>query len=84
MSTEPTSAEVRDLRALLTTVLDAITLPHDDPAYDRRFLERASWARTVREALDEDPADLAWNVSFLRARLDAEEKKAAERKDGGQ
>ncbi|MEU7384751.1 hypothetical protein AB0A91_33220 [Streptomyces sp. NPDC042207] len=71
--------EVRALRALLTTVLDAITLPYSTPDYEARLVERAGWACTIRAALDEDPRDLAWNVDFLRAKLDAEEKKARRR-----
>ncbi|MFJ2568159.1 hypothetical protein ACIO02_35440 [Streptomyces sp. NPDC087568] len=72
-------AEVRDLRALLTVVLDALTLPHDVPDYEARILDRAAWARTMRAALDEDPRDLGWNVDYLRAKLAAEEKTARRR-----
>ncbi|MGW5126702.1 hypothetical protein ACWEQ7_22130 [Streptomyces sp. NPDC004069] len=76
--------EVRDLRALLTVVLDAITLPYGTPNYEARLESRAGWACTMRKALDEDPRDLAWNVDFLRAKLDAEGKKATQREEGGQ
>ncbi|MFB6617003.1 hypothetical protein ACFC5H_09165 [Streptomyces rochei] len=79
MSTKPTPDEVRDLRALLTAVLDAITLPCDAPGYEARLVERAGWALTVRKALDEDPADLGWNVDYLRQKLAQEETKAAKR-----
>ncbi|MFI1287439.1 hypothetical protein ACH4VM_02825 [Streptomyces sp. NPDC020792] len=72
--------EARDLRALLTVVLDAITLPHDTPDYEARLVERAAWACTMRAALDEDPRAIGWNVDFLRAKLAAEETKAAERR----
>ncbi|MFJ4550333.1 hypothetical protein ACIP4X_14065 [Streptomyces sp. NPDC088817] len=68
--------EIRDLRALLHTVLDAITLPYGTPNYEARLDDRADWARTMRKALDEDPRDLGWNADWLRSKLDAEEKKA--------
>ncbi|MFJ2733703.1 hypothetical protein [Streptomyces sp. NPDC087317] len=75
----PSPDEVRDLRALLTVVLDAITLPLGTLNYEARILDRADWASFMRKALDEDPRDLGWNVDFLRAMLDAEEKKARRR-----
>jgi hypothetical protein len=63
------SDEVRDLRALLEAVCDALTVPGRDPL-DRRLVDRAMWARTtIRGALDEAPEDLAWNVGYLRRKL---------------
>lgn len=81
MSHKPTpSTEVRDLRALLGAVLDALTLPHDLGDYDARVLRRASLARVVaREALAEGPGSLGWNVDYLRKQLDAEQTEADER-----
>jgi hypothetical protein len=79
--TQPTpSTEARDLRALLEAVLDAITLPFDAYDYDRRILDRTSWVRsTVKGALAEDPAELGWDVDFLRGKLAAEQAEADER-----
>jgi hypothetical protein len=72
--------EARDLRALLSAVLDALTLPFDTPDYERRILDRAALARTtVGPALAEAPADLGWNADWLRSKLRAEETQAAER-----
>jgi hypothetical protein len=80
MTEKPTPAEARDLRALLEVVLDAITLPFDAYDYDRRILDRTSWVRsTVKGALAEDPAELGWDVGYLRDRLAAEQAEAAER-----
>ncbi|MEU0041041.1 hypothetical protein [Streptomyces sp. NPDC006333] len=81
MTEKPAPAtQVGDLRALLEVVLDAITLPFDARDYDRRILDRASWARsTVKGALEEDPADLGWNVGYLRGQLEAEQARADEK-----
>jgi hypothetical protein len=78
-STDP-SAEVLALRALLEVVLEAITLPSAAHDYDQRVLDRTLWVQaTVKGALAEDPADLGWNVDYLRSKLDAEQAKADER-----
>jgi hypothetical protein len=78
--TEKTTSEAQDLRALLEATLEAITLPYSVHDYDRRMRERASWVRTtVRAALDESPADLGWNVDFLRKRMTTEQAEADER-----
>jgi hypothetical protein len=62
------------LRTLLSVVLEALTLPYDAPDYDRRLLERAATARVViHAALDEGPADVAWNTDYLRSKLTAEQ-----------
>jgi hypothetical protein len=67
------SAEARDLRTLLEAVCEALTVPGDD-IDDRRLADRAIWARTtIRGALDEDPADVAWNADYLRGKMTAEE-----------
>ncbi|MFE7803332.1 hypothetical protein ACFU51_01395 [Streptomyces sp. NPDC057430] len=61
------------IRELLAAVLDAIDLPYDADDYDRRIAARAELAVVVaRAALREDPADIAWNVDYLRAQLAAE------------
>ncbi|MFE4409065.1 hypothetical protein [Streptomyces sp. NPDC056821] len=68
------------VRDLLAAVLDALTLPYDTPDYDRRILDRAALARTVAmSALAENPADLGWNIDYLRGKLRAEQAEAAER-----
>ncbi|MFF1732037.1 hypothetical protein [Streptomyces sp. NPDC058247] len=73
MSTDP-------IRELLDVVLDALTLPYDAPDYDRRILDRAATAHTVaRATLDEDPADVGWNVDYLRQKLAAEQTAAEAR-----
>ncbi|MFD3614469.1 hypothetical protein ACFWWT_04300 [Streptomyces sp. NPDC058676] len=81
MSRKPTpTTEVRDLRAFLEAVLDALTLPYNLDDYDARVLRRAALARVVgREALAEAPGGLGWNVDFLRKKLDAEQTEADER-----
>ncbi|MDK1348272.1 hypothetical protein QNO09_34350 [Streptomyces sp. 378] len=62
-----------ELRALLDSVLDALTLPHDLDDYDARILRRAGLARVVvRCALDENPANIGWNADHLSAQLVAE------------
>jgi hypothetical protein len=72
--------EARDLRALLEATLDAITLPYGAHDYDRRMRERVGWTlATLKGALAEDPADLGWNVDFLRGKLTAEQAEADER-----
>ncbi|MEV8031408.1 hypothetical protein [Streptomyces sp. NPDC086182] len=74
------NTEVAALRALLDAVLDAITLPSGSPDHDQRLLNRALWVRaTVKGALAEDPADLGWNVDYLRSKLAAEQARADER-----
>ncbi|WP_326659586.1 hypothetical protein [Streptomyces sp. NBC_00385] len=64
-----------DLRALLDTVLDAIDIPFPatggdlDKFYallDRRVILAVG---TARGALAEAPADIAWNVDYLRRKL---------------
>lgn len=71
-ATSPSNA--RDLRNLLEAVLEALTLPYDTPDYDQRILNRAAEARVIATAaLAEDPADIGWNVDFLRAKLTAEQ-----------
>lgn len=76
----PTPGDARDLRNLLEAVAEALTLPYETPSYDARIIDRAGWAlTTIRGALAEDPADIGWNVDYLRARLASEEKQAAKR-----
>lgn len=61
-------------RQLLQAVLEALTLPYSAADYDRRLSERASWARTVLDAVVTDPAeDIAWNAAYLRRKMRAEE-----------
>ncbi|MFD8028970.1 hypothetical protein ACFV3F_09435 [Streptomyces sp. NPDC059717] len=67
------SAETQALRELLEAVYEALTVPDDDLT-DRRLVDRALWARvTIRGALDEDPAELSWNVGYLRNKMSEEE-----------
>ncbi|WP_409473817.1 hypothetical protein [Streptomyces sp. HC307] len=67
------SDEVRDLRELLSAVVEALTVPGDDIS-DRRLVDRALWVRTtVRGALDDDPSDIGWNVGYLRRKMAEEE-----------
>ena len=42
------STEAADLRALLATVLDAITLPYDTDDYDRRVLHESGIRQVVQ------------------------------------
>ncbi|MCP3769513.1 hypothetical protein [Streptomyces sp. MAR25Y5] len=71
------------VRDLLAVVLDALTLPYDTPDYSRRILDRAAEARTVAvAALAEDPADIGWNVDYLRSKLAAEQADAKRRDNG--
>ena len=79
---EPTTnpGDARDLRNLLEAILEAVTLPYEGTDRARRMETRADWVRaTLRVALQEDPASLAWDADFLRGRLRAEESEAAER-----
>ncbi|RMB81296.1 hypothetical protein [Streptomyces shenzhenensis] len=78
MTKTPTpSTEARDLRALLETVVQALTLPYDLDDYDARILRRAGLVRVlVREALAEQPGNLGWNLDYLRNQLNAEQAKA--------
>ncbi|MDX2696857.1 hypothetical protein [Streptomyces ipomoeae] len=74
------STEATELRGLLTTVLDALTLPYSAADYDKRLLDRAALVRTiVGAALAEAPADLGWNADYLRQKLAAEQAEADER-----
>ncbi|MCM1976802.1 MULTISPECIES: hypothetical protein [unclassified Streptomyces] len=84
MNRKPTPAsEARDLRALLATVVDALTLPYDLDDYDQRLLRRAGLVRVlVSEALKENPDSLGWNVDYLRTKLTAEQAEQAERGEG--
>jgi hypothetical protein len=81
MTKKPTpSTEARDLRALLATVVDALTLPYDLDDYDQRLLRRAGLVRVlVSEALKETPDSLGWNVDYLRTKLTAEQADADKR-----
>ncbi|MFI2431967.1 hypothetical protein [Streptomyces sp. NPDC018693] len=81
MSTKPTpAASEASLRALLETVVTALTLPYDDPDYDRRILDRAALARIVaRETLAEDDENRAQSIGYLQRKLAQEEENAAER-----
>ncbi|MGW0821809.1 hypothetical protein [Streptomyces sp. NPDC002845] len=81
MTKKPTpSSEARDLRALLETVVEALTLPRDLDAYDTRILRRASLVRVlVRETLTDGPDRLGWNLDYLRQQLAQEDTEAAER-----
>ncbi|MFJ8603411.1 hypothetical protein ACIREM_32835 [Streptomyces shenzhenensis] len=81
MTKTPTpSTEARDLRALLETVVQALTLPYDLDDYDARILRRADLVRVlVREALAEQPGNLGWNLVYLRNQLNAEHVEATQR-----
>ncbi|MFJ4790245.1 hypothetical protein [Streptomyces sp. NPDC088794] len=68
------SAEVRDLRALLEAVCEALTVPGEDSVYRLRLDDRASWARAViRGALDGDLVDVGWDAAYLRRKMAEEE-----------
>lgn len=80
MSEPKNLGSAHDLRALLTAVLEAVTLPAGDVEYARRLETRANWVHaTVKGALAEDPADIGWNADFLRQKL-VEEQAAAEQR----
>lgn len=81
MSEKPTQpSEAADLRALLTVVLEALTLPYDAADYDQRILNRATHVRTaVGSVLAGADANVGWDTSYLRERLAAEQAAAEER-----
>lgn len=61
-------------RLLLEAVLEALALPYDTPGYEQRIEDRASIAKVIiREALAENPDQMAWNADYLRSRLREEE-----------
>lgn len=67
--------EARELRELLTVVVEALTLPFEVDDYDARILRRASLAKVIAgEALTEKPDNLGWNADYLRGKLRAEER----------
>ncbi|MFG2637137.1 hypothetical protein ACGFX8_25300 [Streptomyces sp. NPDC048362] len=67
--------EARELRELLSVVVEALTLPHDLEDYDARLLRRASLAKVIAgEALVEKTESLGWNADYLRNKLRAEER----------
>jgi hypothetical protein len=69
-----------DVRQLLDAVLEALALPYDAHDYDHRIVERASIARRIaRATLAESPADLGWNVDYLKQKLAAEQAEADQR-----
>jgi hypothetical protein len=71
----------RDLRALLEATLEALTLPFDADDYDKRLVDRASWARaTIEGAFQDDPADIGWNADYLRSKMAAEQADAEKRR----
>lgn len=77
MAGRPIPDEARDLRALLVVVLDALTLPAGAAGYAHRLESRADLARAaVRGALEDDPAEIGWNVEYLRDRLAKESAEA--------
>ncbi|MFJ2707828.1 hypothetical protein ACIO3R_32210 [Streptomyces sp. NPDC087428] len=63
---------MNDLRALLDAVLDAIDIPSPTDAADlnqfRALLDRRAGLAviTARAVLAEPPADIQWNVDYLR------------------
>lgn len=75
MPTAQSSTPPSDLRALLDAVLDAIDIPHpatigDAEGYQVALDRRASLAIIIaRAALAGDPADVGWNVDYLRRTL---------------
>lgn len=81
------NAGARELRELLAVIREALVLPFGAADYDQRLLERAAWARTVADAvLDQPGEDIGWNADFLRHKLTAEqadaEARAAKRGEG--
>ncbi|MFF3330002.1 hypothetical protein ACFYWX_10655 [Streptomyces sp. NPDC002888] len=71
------SNEAKDLRDLLSVVLEALTVP-TGPDSGRRLDDRALWVRvTVKGVLEEGPEDVAWNADYLRRKLAEEEAKSA-------
>ncbi|MEU9406222.1 hypothetical protein AB0E08_11015 [Streptomyces sp. NPDC048281] len=74
------SSEARDLWALLSVVLEAVTLPYDAYDYDERIRERAGEAKSaVRDAINQGPDRLGWHTDWLRHRLTAEQADAQAR-----
>ena len=86
MTVKPTTTtEARDLRALLDTVLDALTLPYNTPDYDQRILYRAALARILAgAALAESTTNLGWSTDYLRGKLTAEQTEADKRTERGE
>lgn len=80
MTGKPTSAEARDLRALLAAVRESVTLDYGIPDYERRLVARTMLARTVLDAVAKEPADeIGWNADWLRGKLAAEQADAEKR-----
>lgn len=75
MSRRPApSTEARDLRDLLSAVLDALTLDYGVDGYDERIKNRAGFAKVViRDGLD-DVDRIGWNADWLRRKLREEER----------
>ncbi|WP_406462290.1 hypothetical protein OH768_44080 [Streptomyces sp. NBC_01622] len=74
------SAEARELRRLLSAVLDALTLDYATVDYDERIRDRGGWAHTVLKAVnDGTSSDIGWEADFLRSKLTAEEAEAADK-----
>ncbi|MFE8944518.1 hypothetical protein [Streptomyces sp. NPDC007856] len=68
----PASTEARELRDLLAAIREALALPFGVADYQQRLLERAAWARTVADAVLDDPGeDIGWNADYLRGKLAA-------------
>ncbi|MFI2202691.1 hypothetical protein ACH47Z_18300 [Streptomyces sp. NPDC020192] len=76
----PAATECAELRSLLAAIREAIALPFHTADYERRLVERVSWARTVADAVLDNPGeDIGWNADYLRSKLTAEQAEAAER-----
>lgn len=74
-------SDARELRDLLAAIRDALTLPYDATDYEHRLQERAAWARTVVDAVLDNPGeDIGWNADYLRGKLAALDAERGERK----
>lgn len=74
-------SDARALRDLLAAIREALTLPYDADDYEHRLLERAAWARTIADAVIDQPGeDIGWNADYLRGKLTALDAERGERR----
>ncbi|MFJ3540387.1 hypothetical protein ACIPQA_33710 [Streptomyces sp. NPDC090109] len=75
---EPTTQELRELLALAR---EGITIPFDDPDYETRLDRRASMVRVTLDGVENEGADVAHDIAFLRKKLAEEQGQADQRKN---